>query len=155
MTKSRQTKGLRADQQVPTVYQSAVPIKRIQARVEDLHEALDAFVTGRTDELKGQRTRDTLNSSLTDIDAELMGLQQVLSKKSSSKAVRVVGVASAESAELARKVDEHVTIILHALHPYTSGQNSKPLSKATRSTVNLLWPEIRRNLDKLQDTLGS
>jgi hypothetical protein len=123
--------------------------------MEALHLGLDAFTSGATEVLKGQQTRDKLRSALADIDTELTGLQQLLSKKSKPDRTGVSGVARTGSAELARSLDEYLTLILNALHPYTSGLTDKPLSKTARSTFNLVWPEIRRNVAKLTEILGN
>lgn len=139
--------------QIPTAYQCAVPVARIQTRMEALHLALDAFTSGATEVLKGQQTRDNLRMSLAAMDTELTGLQQLLSTKSKPDRTGVTGAAQSESAELARKLDEYLTFILNALHPYTSGLTGKPLSKTARSTFNLAWPEIRRNVAKLNEIL--
>jgi hypothetical protein len=151
---SPQKKTRSSKLQTPTVYQCAVPVERIMTEIEALHLMLDGFASGKTRELKGQRVRDVLRSSLTDIDTELKGLDQLLSKKSSNRA-GVSGVARTEAAQLAQKLDEYLEVVVKALRPYMSGEKNEPLSAATRNTSTLFWREVKQIVKKLHEILGN
>lgn len=79
----------------------ARPLSRLHEDVEDLHCVLDAFALGKTLELRGQRTRDTVSHALASIDLELHNVEQF--RTQTSTPVRYVTPAAVSDVAQCKK----------------------------------------------------